>query len=361
MTTPLVAVNGRFLTMTSTGVQRYAREVLSRLGDRLEGRVRVVVPPDRVLAADGPELSEIGPSSRWHGVRGHAWEQLVLPRLVRRTGSAVLWSPCNWGPIAVRRQVPVIHDIAPLIQPEYFTIAYRAIARLLTGPLVRRAAMVTTPSSRVREELLERFSVPPDGVLVVPPGVGAPFTSVPLDDLARRGGRYCLHVGAHDSRKNVDFLLELWPEVHARTGLELHVTQRRLIIASRRQALEDRSAGVVVHVEPSDDDLAELYVGALCLLWPSHYEGYGFPLLEAMATGTPFLAADVGAAAELAVDPAQQILPLDREAWVRRIEEWSRTGVGRLGEESAARARARTWEAAAEQTAGLLEELARPA
>jgi glycosyltransferase involved in cell wall biosynthesis len=357
---PPIAVNGRFLTMTSTGVQRYAREILSRLGGRLEGRVRVVVPPDRILAADDPELREIGASSRWHGVRGHAWEQFVLPRIVRRTRAAVLWSPCNWGPVVVRRQVPVIHDIAPLIQPEYFTTAYRGIARLLTGPLVRHAVTVTTPSSRVRAELLERFSLPPDRVLVVPPGVGAPFTSVPLEP-DRRPGRYCLHVGAHDSRKNVDFLLELWPEVHARTGLELHVTQRRLVIASRRQALEDRSAGVVVHVEPTDEELAGLYAGALCLLWPSHYEGYGFPLLETMATGTPFLAADVGAAAELAVDPAQQILPLERDAWIRRIEEWSRGGVARLGEESAERARARTWEAAAEQTAVLLEQLAGPA
>lgn len=361
MTGSLVAVNGRFLTMTPTGVQRYAREILSRLGDGLEGQLRVIVPPDRVLTVDDPVLWKIEPESRWHGIRGHAWEQLVLPRIVRRTRSAVLWSPCNWGPIALRRQVPVIHDIAPLIQPEYFTVAYRGIARVLTGPIVRRAVRVTTPSSRVREELLERFSLPPDGVLVVPPGVGAPFTTVPLDDLDCRGGRYCLHVGAHDSRKNVDFLLEIWPGVHARTGLELHLTHRRFVIASRRQALENRSAGVVVHVEPTDDELAELYAGALCLLWPSHYEGYGFPLLEAMATGTPFLAADVGAAAELAVDPAEQILPLDKDAWVRRIDEWSRSGVGRLREESVVRARSRTWEAAAGHTAELLEELSRSA
>jgi glycosyltransferase involved in cell wall biosynthesis len=179
-----------------------------------------------------------------------------------------------------------------------------------------------------------------------------------LDDLDHRVGGYCLQVGAHDPRKNVDFLLGLWPEVRARTGLELHVTQRPSATAIRLQALEERSAGVVVHVDPTDEELAGLYAGALCLLWPSHYEGYGFPLLEAMAAGTPFLSTDVGAAAELAVDPGEQILPLDRDAWVQRIEAWSRGGVGRLRRESAARARTRTWDATAEQTARLFEDLA---
>src|SRR5262249_34533105 len=222
-----------------------------------------------ILGAADPELGEIEPTSRWHGLSGHAWEQLTLPRIVRKTGGAVLWSPCNWGPIASRRQVVVIHDIAPLTQPEYFTFAYRGLARLLTGPVVRRAAKVTTPSSRVRGELIERFS-PADDVLVVPPGVGTPFTSVQLDDLERRPGSYCLHVGAHDPRKNAEFLLELGPEVHRRTGLELHVTHRPHATAVRKQALEDRSAGVTVHVDPTDDELARLYADALCLLWPSH-------------------------------------------------------------------------------------------
>jgi len=355
---PLVAVNGRFLTMTATGVQRYAREILVRIGEALEANIRVMVPPGRVLTADSSELSSVERTERWHGVRGHAWEQVALTRLVRRAHADLLWSPCNWGPVAVRRQVPVIHDVAPLMYPEYFTPAYRGLARLLTKPLVRRAATVTTPSSRVREELVERFSLPPNRVTVVPPGVGNPFTAVSLEDVGRRDGRYCVHVGAHDSRKNVAFLLELWPDVHARTGLELHLAHRRVVTASRPPALANESAGIVEHLDPTDGDLADLYAGALCLLWPSHYEGYGFPLLEAMAAGTPFLAADVGAAAELAVDPERQILPLDRSLWVERIEDWSRTGVAGLREESARRARAQTWEASAAQTARLLDELA---
>jgi glycosyltransferase involved in cell wall biosynthesis len=358
---PVVAVNGRFLTMERSGVQRYAREILGRLADPLGAQLRVLVPPDRVFDGADPAVADVQSSTTWHGVGGHRWEQLALPRLMRRTKADVLWSPCNWGPLVVHRQVPVFHDIAPLTRPEYFTPMYRVLARALTGPLVRRSLLVATPSRSVRSELLQRFPLGEDDVEVVPPGVGPPFDSVPLGDLDHRPSSYCLLVGAHDSRKNVDFLLELWPGVRARTGLELHLTRQRIVTTRRQLAVESSPySGVVVHLDPTDDELARLYANALCLLSPSKYEGYGFPLLEAMAAGTPFLASDEGAAAELAIDPDKQVLPLDPERWRRQLEEWYETGLGALRETSARRARSQTWEAAATQTAAYLNRLAQP-
>lgn len=355
---PVVAVNGRFLTMSPTGVQRYAREILRRLDEHVDCGVVVLVPPDRRLELGDPRIEEVEQTEHWHGVRGHLWEQATLPRLARSAGSNVLWSPCSWGPLAVRRHVPVIHDLGPLLEPQYFTPAYRGIARLLTGPLVRRATLVVTPSTRVRGELLERFPLGPEGVLVIPPGVGPPFDTAPLDDLDRRSGRYCLLVGAHDTRKNAEFLVGLWPQVHARTGLELHLTSRRFVTARRLPALEQASPGVVTHLDPTDDELARLYAGALCVVWPSRYEGYGFPLLEAMATGTPFLATDVGAARELAVAPEEQILPLDPQRWLERIANWHEQGVAELRRASAEKARGQTWDAAAARTADVLGRIA---
>ena len=347
--------------MTVTGVQRYAHEVLRRIGAYLDSELRVIVPPQLVLEGDDPEIANILTTGRWRGMDGHRWEQLVLPRLYRKAGAHALWSPCSWGPAAVRRHIPVVHDIAPLTWPEYFSPRYRMLARALTGPLVRRSALVVTPSMHVQGELLERFSLDPDHVRVVPPGVGRPFDSVPLDDLDRRSGRYCLLVGAHALLKNAQFLLELWPEVHARTNLELHLTYRRGVKTRRVwvQALKGTHVpGVVLHADPTDDELARLYADALCLLWPSHYEGYGFPLLEAMAVGTPFLSTDVGAAAELAVRAEEQILPLEPERWRARIEAWHSADLHELREESARRARAMTWDASAEKTAAVLDRLA---
>jgi hypothetical protein len=355
---PTIAVSGRFLTMTATGVQRYARELLALLAKDLGDALVVAVPPGRMLLGSDGELAELltaAPTPTYHGVRGHAWEQVALPRLLRRAGRPVLWSPCSWGPIAVRRQVPVIHDIAPLTHPEYFPATYRLLARAITRPLVSRASLVATPSTRVAAELQEVLGVSSAKVRVVPPGVGEPFSTWPVDDVESRSRRHCVLVGAHDARKNATFLTDLWPEVHQRTGLELVLT-RRSVVTTRVDSDARPSSGVRIVEDPSDEQLAELYAGALCLVWPSHYEGYGFPLLEAMAVGTPFLSTDVGAAAELAIDPSQ-ILPLEAGRWVDQLVRWSEDGVADLACRSVSIARARTWEASAAATAALLTEL----
>src|SRR5438105_4365718 len=121
MSRRVVAVNGRFLTMSVTGVQRYAHEILGRITSSLDAELRVFVPPDRMLDGGDPEIGAIRADVRWHGVDGHRWEQFALPRLVRRAGAQVLWSPCSWGPLTVRGHVPVVHDIAPLTLPQHFS------------------------------------------------------------------------------------------------------------------------------------------------------------------------------------------------------------------------------------------------
>lgn len=358
----MVAVNGRFLTMTVTGVQRYAREILVRLAALLGDDLVVLVPPDRVVrAGDTAALAALfaqPPVPTYHGMRGHAWEQLALPRLHRRTGATVLWSPCTWGPLAVGRQVVVMHDIAPLLRPEHFERAYRLLARGLTRPLLRRCALVCTSSEVAAETLQGVLDVDPGRIRVVPAGVGPPFTSRSLDDLAERPRTHCLLVGANEPRKNARFLTALWPEVHRRTGLELVLTRRTSVTSDARAVpLPEEQPGVRILDDPTDGQLLELYADSLCVLWPSHYEGYGIPLLEAMAVGTPFLSTDVGAARDLAVDAARQILPLEPDPWVEAIESWAASGVVDIAGRCAAAARARTWEAAAQTTWRVLDEV----
>ena len=112
----LVQVNGRYLSQRITGVQRYAREIVARLSDRLQ----VIAP--RAMAK---------------GVCGHVWEQTVLPCRLRR---GVLWSPCATGPLAVASQVVTIHDCAFYDCPDGFTPSFARWYRCLVPRLARRAA-----------------------------------------------------------------------------------------------------------------------------------------------------------------------------------------------------------------------------
>src|SRR5207302_10798047 len=116
------------LTMRLTGVQRYARELLARLPDHVAGDVVVIVPPGRLVdGRDLEGLAAIPVSPRWHGPAGHAWEQGLLPALHHRVGTAPLLSPASWGPVAVRRQLPVVHDILPRTHGRFFRPTYRVL------------------------------------------------------------------------------------------------------------------------------------------------------------------------------------------------------------------------------------------
>lgn len=320
-----VLLNGRYRGRPVTGVERYADELLAEL--RRSGVAVEVIAPARPVS----------------GPLGHAWEQVVLPARARGRGS--LLSLCNFGPVAVADQLVVIHDVAPFLHPDGYAPAYVAAARRIQSRLARRCR-VATVSERARADLADVLHVDAAEVAIVPPAVGAPFAP---GDADRGGGRghHCVVVGGHDPRKNVGFLLELWPEVHRTSGLELVVVGRGTS-STLHGGSHARPAGVRWVTDPDDVALAELYRTSRAVLSPSRYEGFGLPLLEAMACGTPFLATDTGAAAELAIDPDQQLLPLAPDAWIERLRAWAIADLEPLAAAGLARAGTRTWQASAD-------------
>ena len=353
---PVVVVNGRFVTQPLTGVQRYGHEIVSRLAAAADGAfvVRLIVPPDRVieLAPGDTTAAVTSLDDRWWGAGGHRWEQTTLPRLVRRAGGDLLLSPSGWGPLLRRRHLVVIHDLHPITHPDQFVAPFVWWTRLATPFLTHVPRRVGATSVHVRDQVVRHLRVRAGRVDLVPPAVGPPFVDADLGDLRARRARSCVLVGGDKAQKNLAFVLDLWPEVHRRTGLELVVTERS--VGSRAVADVADPAGVRRLQDPSDEQLAGLYRDALCLLWPSLAEGFGIPLLEAMALGTPFLSTDVGAAKELAVEP-DQVLPLARERWIDRIVAWHEHDPVELRERSVEVARAATWE----RSAGLMAEALR--
>lgn len=355
MTGARLLVNARFARIPVTGVQRYGRELVTALAARRPDLALAVPGTETVEAAGGDPFDGIAVDERWSGGRGHAWEQVALPARARRAGAALVLSPCNWGPLRHEAQLVVFHDVAPLTHPQHFVPSYVRWSRLALPRLAGRVRAPIATCERVRDELVAVTGVEADRVGVVPPGVGPPFTTLPLGDLARRSNR-CVFVGGHDSRKNLEFLLRLWPRVHRDVGLELHVV-RRGWVSTRKATVASGDVAPVFHDDPSDAELAALYGAALCVLQPSHYEGYGLPLLEAMATGTPFLSSDTGAARELAVTDGQ-VLPLDEEAWSAQLGAWAGADLGEVRRRCAAAARAQTWDRGAARLDQLIDAVA---
>ncbi|WP_053227240.1 glycosyltransferase family 4 protein [Solirubrobacter soli] len=241
------------------GVERWARELCARLP------YRTLAPP--------PALSHRA---------GHAWEQFVLP--VRSARADALLCPANLAPVAARNAVVILHDAAPLRHPGWYSGLYAAWQRRLLPLIARRARTVITVSPFSRNELKELLNVEAE---VVYGGVDPRFTP---EAATQRARPYVLCVASHTARKNLRALV---PAAHAlrRDGIDL------VIAGGHRPQFTAESGldGLTLLGHVTEQELPGLYAGAEAFVLPSLYEGFGLPVLEAMASGTPVIAANTTA------------------------------------------------------------------
>jgi len=271
------------------------------------------------------------------------WYPLALARRARRAN--VLHCPSFRGPTSARVPLVVtVHDLAVLRQPDAFNRWTRGYSRVFVPRVVREAARVIAVSEFTKRELVELLRVPDERIRVVPNGVAAPFVA----SGARADGEYVLVVGTVEPRKNLPRLAE----AARASGLELRVAGAR-----GWGDVDVNGTGVRFLGFVPDDELASLYRGALCVAYPSLYEGFGIPVLEALACGAPVVTSSGTAMAEVADGAAVLVDPQDPDAIASGIEEAiaRRDELAPLGP---GRAAAFTWRAAAESTARVYEELA---
>jgi glycosyltransferase involved in cell wall biosynthesis len=329
-----VVVNGRYLRQRVTGVQRYARAIVARLGDRVE----VVAP---ALAA--------------RGIAGHLWEQTVLPC---RAGRGVLWSPSATGPLSVACQVVTIHDCAFVDQPQGFTPAFARWYQCLVPRLARRARRVLTVSNFSKSRICAVCRVPEDKVTVIPNGVDPIWRPAAAEAVAVARGRagldapYVLCVGSLEPRKNLARLLTAWQQLKAiKDGLVLAIAGAAGRVF-RQAGLGELPADVRLLGFVPDADLPALVTGAHAFVFPSLYEGFGLPVLEAMACGTPVVCARGSALEELADGAAVLVDPEDVNAIAAGLTQIleDRTLARGLAARGLARAQQYSWDAAAHDT-----------
>lgn len=295
-----MAVNTRTLASKLTGVQRYTSEIVKRLGTRIE---------------------HIAPQSALDGIAGHAWEQFVLPTLLR---GRLLWSPGNTGPLMVSRQVVTVHDVVPLDHPEWLNPRFAGWYRFLLPRLLPRVRRMITVSEFSKARILEHVWVDPARIVVIPNGVDSRFR--PHKDqehlhLIKRLGipsrHYVLSLGSLEPRKNLGRLLKAWELLCEEVPEDVW-----LVVAGAKgkaQIFQDVSFEKLpprVHFtgHVSDEYLPALYSAALVFVYVSVYEGFGIPPLEAMASGTPTLTGNQTALPEVVGDAGLTVDPFSVDA-----------------------------------------------
>ena len=269
-----------------SGVERWAVELAARLPLQRPGAYAVARPPGALAYR-----------------AGQAWEQVALPLRARRLGAPLILSPANLAPVAFAGNVVVIHDAVALAHPEWFTRAYAAWHRQVLPVVARRARRVITVSSFARDELRAVLGVE---AVVVPGGVDARFRPGLRSFLERP---YVLCVGGESARKNFEALAVVARALAPR-GVEMVVAGSR---RSHHGALS-HPAGVRELGYVDDELLPGLYAGASAFVLPSRHEGFGLPVLESMASGTPVVATRAGALPETCGDAALLVDPGDDDA-----------------------------------------------
>jgi glycosyltransferase involved in cell wall biosynthesis len=356
-----VALDLTALVPERTGVDTYMLGLVRGLAEQEEDGARytlfVNAGDEDALAGLPPHFDVRRASLRPRPVR-LAFQQALLPAYAAARGVDVVHSPAFISPL-VRggaRHVLTVHDLTSFSMPEAHTRLRRSGAyRALVTRSIRRADVVTVPSQWVADDLLRRFpGVPPGRVRVDPPGIGAQFRPQSDDEIAvalRRLGierPYLLFVGTLQPRKNLPVLVEAYAALAARRA-----DLPRLVLAGPTGwgsdglgALLDRPGlreRIVLPGYVPDADLAPLYAGAELFLFPSLAEGFGFPPLEAMACGTPVVAADSSSLRENLAGAAELVPPEDPRALALAIERLLADDSGRAERRDAGLARARTF------------------
>jgi glycosyltransferase involved in cell wall biosynthesis len=318
-----VGLDTSALALTRAGTARYVRELAAALEGRSELSVRRYAFP--------------GEGRMRKLVRDTAWYLSALPRRAEREGVDVLHCPTQRAPF--RSPVPLvvtIHDAAVLRHPRAFNAWTRRYSKLALPRVLRAARRIIVGSEFTRNELIELLGADAESIRIIPYGVGEPFKPAgPGGD-----GKFVLAVSTLEPRKNLGRLVEAFRRARL-DGYEL-----RVVGAAGWGDVQVSGNGVRWLGSVEDNELAGLYRSAACVAYVSLYEGFGLPVLEAMASGAAVLAPTGPPFQEFADGVAVGVDPHDPESIASGLREAveRRAELAPLGPE---RARQFTWERAA--------------
>ena len=311
-----IALDATPLAEPSGGIARYTAELARALAAEF--------PEDEyVLVSDQPGLGVARPPSNAVARR---WWLFGLPWELRRLGAGLFHGTDFTVPyLRTLPSVLTLHDCSPWLEGELRQTAAERIRRRTRWAL-RAATLILTPSEAVRGEAIERFHLSPARVLAVPLAASEVFRRVAESEAAPVLGRlginkpYLLFAGTRDRRKNLGRLVEAWQAARrVRPGLGLVLAGRAVPDCDPLPA-ED---GLVVTGRLEDPEIAALMSGAELFVYPSLYEGFGLPVLEAMQAGAPVVISEDAALRETAGGAAAVADARSTAALARAIVEWT--------------------------------------
>lgn len=275
----MIYLNSRSSELQYTGIERYASEIIKR------------------ISAD--HVKTISPRRPTYGIPGLLWEQLVLPRQIGRND--ILWSPGNLGPLSLANQVLTIHDLGPIDHPEWYDLKVSGLYRTILPRLINKVAHIITDSEFSKQRILAKYKTDRSKISVVYPGVEHTDDSTRQAWLEQSATRstpapdrpYILMYGSNNPRKNIKVVLDSMQELNQIVPDLLLIVVGRLTTLFKQDRPSSTTNNVKIIGYVDDEILADLYRNAAAFVYPSKYEGFGLPPLEAMRYGTVSVVSDI--------------------------------------------------------------------
>ncbi|KGF62808.1 MULTISPECIES: glycosyltransferase family 4 protein [Pseudomonas] len=301
----MIVINARFLTQELRGVQRFAEQICLAL-KQLRNDVVFVAPHGIQMheSAKALDVQCIGRHS------GHLWEQVDLPLYLRRQGNPLLVSLCSTAPLLYSNQIATHHDVNYVRHPESYTRAFRLLYRTMTPIMLARIKSLLTVSAFSKGEIAQVYKYPEKKIFVVPNAVSGDFHPGSQETNKQD---YLLAVSSPSAHKNFSRMIEAFLMLRGHEDLQLRIVggASGVFNDDNLQRLASRDSRIQFLGRLSDSELIAQYQNATAFVFPSLYEGFGIPPLEAQACGCPVLAANAASIPEVLQASALYFDPLD--------------------------------------------------
>ena len=310
----MFVLNSRFLTQNLTGVQRYAYELFKQINKRAHDTV-YMLPNQPIL--NNYEISANLDLQKHGRYKSHLWEQLELPAYLNKLSQKpLLLNLCNTAPLFYKNQIVTVHDIAYL-RGNWHSLSFRSLYKVIIPTVLKNSKHVITVSEFSKAEIMEAYKISADKISVV---YNAGFSAI---DIAKseKGDMelnypYILSVGSIDPRKNLKRLIKAFLNLQQK-NVTLYLTgaynSNFKTDPELDLLLKNNDKRIVFLGYRIDAELIFLYQNALCFTYPSLYEGFGLPPVEAMAAGCPVITSGLSSLPEICGNAAVYCDPFNVE------------------------------------------------
>lgn len=305
----MICVNARFVTQNLTGVQRFALEISKEL-KRIDNNIIFVAPKSEIINDLYKDLKIVYIGNH----KGYIWEQIDLYRFLKKNNSPLLINLCNTAPVFYRNKISTIHDVTFVKYPKMYSFVFRMVYKFLIPFIIHTSRHIFTVSEFSKKEILSCYHVKEDKIDVVYNAVASKF-SKELDK-SLRTPQYFLAVSSIKENKNLLCVLNAFiciqdklPNVNLYlVGDMKNNNFSKIDISKYFKNNRIKFLGRV-----SDEKLIKLYSNAIAFIFPSFYEGFGIPVLEAQSCGCPVISSNSSSLPEvlnnsaLYFDPTNQV------------------------------------------------------